>query len=210
MHVVEALPRLLSGFDEALAEYTRQHFRREGIEVHTSAPVSRVESDRVVLEEGGELPCGMVVWAGGNAPVPFVEELGLPLVKGRLRVDEHLALAGQPGAYAVGDCAALGDPALPATAQIAQRQGKYLARALARRAAQRPVAPFHYRPSGMLAYIGGGQALADLPQVTWSGRTAWLFWRSVYLTKLVSLANKVKVLFDWGKAAVFGRDVSRF
>jgi hypothetical protein len=26
----------------------------------------------------------------------------------------------------------------------------------------------------------------------------------------VSGANKVKVLFDWGKAALFGRDASRF
>ncbi len=62
----------------------------------------------------------------------------------------------------------------------------------------------------MLAYIGARQALADLPQVKWSGRTAWFFWRSVYLTKLVSLSNKIKVLFDWLKARLFGRDLSRF
>jgi NADH:ubiquinone reductase (non-electrogenic) len=62
----------------------------------------------------------------------------------------------------------------------------------------------------MLAYIGAGKALADLPHVRWSGRSAWIFWRSVYLTKLVGLANKVKVLFDWAKARAFGRDLSRF
>ena len=62
----------------------------------------------------------------------------------------------------------------------------------------------------MLAYIGAGRALADLPQAQWSGRGAWLFWRSVYLTRLVSPANKVKVLFDWVKARLFGRDLSRF
>jgi NADH:ubiquinone reductase (non-electrogenic) len=62
----------------------------------------------------------------------------------------------------------------------------------------------------MLAYIGGGEALADLPQAKWSGRSAWLFWRSVYLTKLVGWSNKVKVLFDWFKARLFGRDLSRF
>ena len=62
----------------------------------------------------------------------------------------------------------------------------------------------------MLAYIGAGKALADLPNVQWSGRAAWLFWRSVYLTKLVSPSNKIKVLFDWLKARLFGRDLSRF
>jgi hypothetical protein len=55
-----------------------------------------------------------------------------------------------------------------------------------------------------------GKALADLPQAKWAGWTAWLFWRSVYITKLVSFSNKVKVLFDWLKAQMFGRDLSRF
>lgn len=209
--LLEAAPRLLGGFDEALAEYTGEHFGREGIEVRTSTPVARVEADRVTLEDGSELRCGMVLWAGGLEARPLVSSLGLPLDRrGRLVVDRTLRLPGQTGAFALGDCAACGEPALPATAQVAQQQGKHLARALRLEAGGRQAPPFDYHPSGMLAYVGGGHALADLPQVKWSGRAAWLFWRSVYLTKLVSLANKVKVLFDWGKAAVFGRDTSRF
>jgi NADH dehydrogenase FAD-containing subunit len=39
---------------------------------------------------------------------------------------------------------------------------------------------------------------------------AYLFWRSAYLTRLVSFKNKVLVLFDWLKTSVFGRDLSRF
>jgi NADH:ubiquinone reductase (non-electrogenic) len=209
--LLEAAPRLLGGFDDALAAYTREHFGREGIEVRTSTPVARVEAQRVVLADGSELPCGMVLWAGGLAPRPLVRDLGFPLdSRGRLVVDRTLRLPGVSGAFALGDCAACGDPPLPATAQVAQQQGKHLARALRLEASGRHAPPFDFRNTGMLAYVGGGHALADLPQVKWSGRAAWLFWRSVYLTKLVSLANKVKVLFDWGKAAVFGRDTSRF
>ena len=209
--LVEALGRLLTSFDEALAEYTLQHFGREGIEVRTSAKVQAVEKERVLLQDGEVLPCGLVLWAGGNAPLPFVKSLGVPLSpRGRLPVDEYLRLPGRPEVYSLGDCASMGDPALPATAQVAQQQGKYLARALEQGRQGKPVEPFHFKASGMLAYIGGGEALADLPQVKWSGRGAWLFWRSVYLTKLVSFANKVKVLFDWVKARLFGRDLSRF
>ena len=62
----------------------------------------------------------------------------------------------------------------------------------------------------MLAYIGGNRALADMPSVKWSGYIAWLFWRSVYLTRLVSVKNKMLVLFDWLKTMFFGRDISRF
>lgn len=211
--LVEALGRLLTSFDEALAEYTLQHFGREGIVVRTSAKVQAMEKDSVLLQGGEILPCGLVLWAGGNAPVPFLKSLGEPLTpRGRLPVDPYLRLASRPDVYALGDCASLGDPALPATAQVAQQQGKYLARALDRRRQGKPADadPFQFKASGMLAYIGGGEALADLPKVKWSGRGAWLFWRSVYLTKLVSFANKSKVLFDWAKARLFGRDLSRF
>jgi NADH:ubiquinone reductase (non-electrogenic) len=209
--LVEAMGRLLSSFDEALANYTHRHFGREGIEVRTSAKVQAVEAEAVVLEGGERIPCGLVLWAGGNAPVPFLRNLGIPLDRrGRLVVDGYLRVPGREGVYALGDCAAVGEPALPATAQVAQQQGKYLAGALGRLRAGQPVEPFRFKASGMLAYIGGGQALADLPQVKWSGRGAWLFWRSVYLTKLVSPANKIKVLFDWLKARLFGRDLSRF
>ena len=210
--VVEALDRLLTSFDEALSEYTLIHFKREGIEVLTSSKVQSVEPELVRFADGKSLPCGLILWAAGNAPVPFIESLGAPLSSRgrRVIVDDFLRIPGREGAYALGDCAASGDPPLPATAQVAQQQGKYLARALERGRAGKPVEPFQFKASGMLAYIGGGEALADLPQVKWSGRGAWLFWRSVYLTKLVSPANKVKVLFDWWKARLFGRDLSRF
>lgn len=209
--LIEALGRLLTSFDEALSDYTRRHFLTTGIEVRTEARVKAIERERVVLESGEAVPCGLVLWAGGNAPVPFVASLGEPLDRrSRLLVDEYLRLPRRQGVYAIGDCAAVGEPALPATAQVAQQQGNYLARALTQLRAGRPVAPFRFKASGMLAYIGGGEALADLPQVKWSGRGAWIFWRSVYLTKLVSPANKIKVLFDWAKARLFGRDLSRF
>lgn len=209
--LVEALPRLLSGFDEALAGYTQEHFAREGVEVRTGARVRRVEPDGVHLEGGERIPCGLVVWAGGNAPVPLIAGLdAAKTAQGRLIVDRNLRLPGRPGVYALGDCATFGDAPLAATAQVAQQQGKYLARALERERRGRPAGPFRFHSFGMLAYIGAGEALADLPGVKWSGRTAWLFWRSVYLTKLVSLANKVKVLFDWVKGRLFGRDLSRF
>lgn len=211
--LVEALDRLLTSFDEALAAYTLTHFSREGIEVRTSSKVQSIEPGLVRFVDGQSLPCGMVLWAAGNAPVPFIESLGTPLSpRGRrVVIDEYLRIPGREGAYALGDCAAVGEPPLPATAQVAQQQGKYLAKALeGGRKGRKATEPFHFKASGMLAYIGGGEALADLPKVKWSGRGAWLFWRSVYLTKLVSPANKVKVLFDWIKARLFGRDLSRF
>ena len=209
--LLEAGERLLSSYDEALSEYTREHFERERIEVRTGVPVVRVWRESVRLEDGETIDCGRVIWAGGNGPLPLTRTIapeGSP--QGRIPVDDYLRLPGRGDIWALGDCAALGDPPLPATAQVAQQQGKYLARALNRRARGRQVKPFRFRPLGMLAYVGAGRALIQTSAGQWTGRGAWLLWRSIYLTKLVSFSNKVKVLFDWFKARVFGRDISRF
>src|SRR5437763_1015648 len=57
--VLEATPRLLGGFDAALADYTREHFGRGGIDVRTSTVVAQVEADRVLLADGTEVRCGL-------------------------------------------------------------------------------------------------------------------------------------------------------
>jgi NADH dehydrogenase FAD-containing subunit len=78
--LVEATSRILTGFDEALSDYTKRHFLHSGIEVRTSAKVAAVEPGRIVLADGEVIRCGLVLWAGGNAPVPFVStgEAGWP------------------------------------------------------------------------------------------------------------------------------------
>ena len=52
-----------------------------------------------------------------------------------------------------------------APAQVAERQGRYLAKALSHKpSADSPKpAPFVFKPWGMLAYVGGYQALHDTP-----------------------------------------------
>jgi len=209
--LAEATDRLLASFDSALAEYTSEHFAREGIDVQLGRPVERLEPGRVIFAAGEPLEAGLMVWAAGTRPSPLIEDLALELDRrGRILVDDAFRVRGAENVWAIGDCAADAARPLPATAQVAQQQGAHLARCLADRARGRTTRPFRFRSYGMLAYIGSRQALADLPQVKWSGRAAWFFWRSVYLTRLVSPSNKVKVLFDWIKARLFGRDLARF
>src|ERR1051325_5132934 len=163
------------------------------------------------LKDGTSFPYGLLVWSTGNGGAPFVRSL--PLKKDhndRIIIDEYLRVPGCDGVYALGDCATLEERNVPATAQLAQQEGRYLARSLNALAKNKPVSPFRERNLGMLAYVGSNRALADLTSVRAYGFATWLFWRSAYFTKLVSLKNKVLVLFDWFKALLFGRDISRF
>jgi NADH dehydrogenase FAD-containing subunit len=141
-----------------------------------------------------------------------VAALSYPKEKGRLLTDDFLRIPGHPELYAMGDCATIASGSLPQTAQVAMQTGKYLAKALNKRASGQEPEPFKFRNLGMLAYIGESRALADIPKanVHSSGTATYLFWRSAYLTRLVSFKNKVLVLFDWLKTWIFGRDLSKF
>ena len=131
-------------------------------------------------------------------------------------------------------------PRLPATAQVAAQQGAYAARLINRgfalgaagldappphrssptpplgpaSSAREAAQPFEFLSLGLLAALGDDDALTQLDagglQLRLSGRVAAALWRSVYLTKQVSLRNRVLILFDWAKTRVFGRDLSQF
>ena len=107
--------------------------------------------------------------------------------------------------FAVGDCSATG---LPATAQVASQEAKYLVKLLEGRTDK----PFEFKNFGSLAYIGNYDALVDggekKPKM--SGLAAFLVWRGAYLTMLMSVTNKILVPMYWFKAFFFGRDVTRF
>lgn len=75
--------------------------------------------------------------------------------------------------------------------------------------------PFQFLNLGILAYTGGNSALAQIapapnaPPIKGSGKVGNALWRSVYLSKQVSVRNRVLVLNDWIKRQVFGRDITR-
>jgi NADH dehydrogenase FAD-containing subunit len=75
--------------------------------------------------------------------------------------------------------------------------------------------PFVFLNLGLLAYLGGGEALTqvqigDVAVFSYFGSVAFVLWRSVYLVKQVATRNRVLVTFDWIKSALFGRDMTRF
>jgi len=209
--LLEATNQLLNTFDTALRDYTLHLFRRQRIEVRLKSIVGKVSEKGLSLQDGSHVPCGLLVWSTGIGQLPFVRNLPFAKSKNsRILVDAFLRVKGFTNVYAAGDCATMDPVDFPATSQVAQQEGRYLARLLNNSALKKSTRPFRYRHYGMLAYVGSNKALADLAAVKGKGFSTWLFWRSTYLTKLVSLKNKVLVVFDWIKTFLFGRDISRF
>ncbi len=211
--LIEARDSILASFDKKLSEYAMKIFRRQNIVLKTNSLVSGVGKEFITLNDGTSFRYGLLVWAAGNTSTDFVRSSGLETDKrGKIITDSFFRVKNNGGyfenIFAVGDCAAINDKELPATAQVAQQLGLFLARYLNKEG--RVEKPFNFKNLGMLAYIGNRKALADTPQFKGTGFGTFVLWRSAYLTKLVSFKNKVLVLFDWAKTFVSGRDVSNF
>jgi NADH dehydrogenase FAD-containing subunit len=170
-----------------------------------------VRNDSIVLKDGETIPAGLTIWSAGIQPTELVQNSAFAKdCRGRIVVNSRLQVVGHQDIFGLGDCSFIPEKEYPTTAQVAQQQGKYLGKALNEWARGVAPKPFWYLHQGMLAYIGNNKALAETPAGGLRGWMAWLMWRSVYLTKLVSLRNKVLVVFDWCKARLFGRDLSHF
>ncbi|GAA5841994.1 hypothetical protein JCM5353_003644, partial [Sporobolomyces roseus] len=115
---------------------------------------------------------------------------------------------------------------LPATAQVADQEGKYLGKKFSKlaRSHNDQVAidngvyddpddllyePFSYKNLGSIAYIGNS-AVFDFDSFSFAGGLAAMYlWRSVYLSEAVSLRTRCLLMLDWIKRGLFGRDLSR-
>lgn len=207
--LIEASGRILSTFDGKLSEYAMKVFKRQKINLKINSQITRVTSGKIYLSDGEPLSYGLLVWATGNTAIDIIKNSDLSVNKqGKVLTDNYLKVLNTENIFAIGDCAAMETINLPATAQVAQKQGLFLAKHLNN--GEKSKEGFSFKSFGMLAYIGGHKALADTPGFKGTGFKTWILWRSAYLTKLVSFKNKILVLFDWWKAFLFGRDTSNF
>ena len=80
--IYDVATRILGGFDQRLAEYARDRFNRERIEIRTGTKVMAVHPEGISVQatdgRGEEfIECGLVVWATGLAPTPLTCELAV-------------------------------------------------------------------------------------------------------------------------------------
>jgi NADH dehydrogenase len=201
--VIEAGQEILGELDPALRRTASMELAARGIRVITGVGATGVTADRVKLDDGREIRTENVVWTAGIRPNAKLEDLDLPLTeRDGVIVDEHLRVPGRPGVWAIGDSAAIpqGDKRLaPPTAQAAVQEGRVVARNVlaAIDGREDKLEEFEYRPLGQLVELGSRFAVNDVMGVRFSGFTAALFWRAVYLSKLESPQNRARVAADW-------------
>jgi NADH:quinone reductase (non-electrogenic) len=199
--VVEAGPRVLSGFPERLAAFARRSLERMGVEVLLDTPIEAIDRDGVIAK-GRRIEAANVIWCAGVEAAPAARWLGVPACKGgRVRVAPDLSVPGHADIFVIGDAAFVTGPTgepLPGLAPVAKQQGQYAGEVIARLVRRETAPPpFHYRDQGALATIGRHSAIADLGWIRLTGWVAWVLWGIVHIFFLIGFRNRMAVFLNW-------------
>jgi NADH dehydrogenase len=170
-------------------------------------------ADSIQLSTGEEVPTRSLIWCVGVRAVPLVDGLDLAANRGRVVVDEFMAVPGSPGIYACGDCAAVPDLTRPGqicgmTAQHAQRQGKLVAHNVAASLGIGVAKPYKHADLGFLVDLGGLAAAANPLHVPLSGPAANAVTRAYHLYAMAG--NQARVLTDWALNAATPPGIASF
>lgn len=199
--LIEAGPRILSGFTEDLSDYAQRALTRLGVEIRLGHAVSRCSEEGVEL--GGEfLPASTIIWAAGVAASPAAEWLHAPADRaGRVMVMPDLTVPGHPDIFVIGDAAhveSTDGKLVPGVAPAAKQEGQYVARAIqARLRGEKFGKNFIYKNAGNLATIGKRAAIVDFGWIKLKGRLAWWIWGIAHIFFLIGLRNRLAVAMNW-------------
>jgi NADH dehydrogenase/putative oxidoreductase len=199
--LVQAGPRLLPAFPEALSEVTRRSLADIGVNVLLDSKVRMIDADGVITNDR-RIYSRTVLWAAGVAASPAAKWLNAEADKvGRVKVQPDLSVTHLPEVYVVGDTALAnglkGQP-VPGLAQAAKQGGAFVAKVIRAKLRGEAVSlAFSYRHMGSLATIGRKSAVADFGIVRLSGGMAWWLWGIVHVLFLVGSRNRVAVVLNW-------------
>jgi NADH dehydrogenase len=210
--LVEATERVMPEVSPQLAEFAERELRGRGIEIRTETTLEELTRSTARLSDGEVVPTRTCVWTAGVRPHPSVEKLRLPLdERGRIRVDRTMRVEGRTDVWAIGDAAAVPDPAKrrqepsPPPCQHASRQGRRVAENVAATLSGGRPQPFRYRTLGVFVDMGQHKAVATILGVRLRGFPAWFAARSYHLAVMPGLVRKVRLAADWSVGLVFGR-----
>jgi NADH dehydrogenase len=205
--LLDTAERVLPGLRERLSATAAATLAGRGVEIRTRTSVQEATAEGVLLSDGSMVPTRSLIWCVGVRPDPLVDTLGLPTDRGRLVVDENLAVPGQPGLWACGDAAAVPDLTRPGqvtamTAQHAQRQGDTAGRNVAAALGHGKARRYKHRDLGFVVDLGGFDAAADPLGVPLGGFPAKVVTRGYHLSAMPG--NRTRTAVDWTENAVLG------
>lgn len=197
--LVEGADRLLSAFDPKLSQKAYVYLSQLMVDIRLNTVMKGYDNKKVLFADGHEEYWETLIWTAGvkGEPMPGIpnEYIGRG---GRIMVDEFNKVKGVEDVFAIGDIALMQTEKYPnghpQVAQPAIQQARNLARNLNDGFMNRP---FVYNDKGTMATIGRNKAIAQIGNMTFSGRFAWWLWMLIHLLSILGVRTKATVLLNW-------------
>jgi len=236
--IYDVAPHILSAYDAKLHDYATSQLKARNVDVAPNTRIERVDEHALYITDKGRVPYGMLIWATGNKNVTLIESIDVKInAKGlkriltddKLRVFRKSEAAGTTtsaspeiwdGVFSLGDAADIEGQSLPTTAEVAVQKAKYLvenfnalpASPTSTTSSSSFTKPFVYAQKQLVSYIGhhdGVIAGKGPNDPGWTGRSAWLAWRSGSLIWNRNWRSRVVIVITWALNRVFGTEMAR-
>lgn len=175
--------RLLARFCPKTHRLALDSLTRRSITVLEGTHVSRLEQDRVLLEDGRSLPLDISLIAVGIRPYPIFKDSQIPSsADGGLLVNSYLQSVGYPEIFGGGDCITFEESPLDKVGVYAVRQNSVLYHNLLAALEARELLPFQPQTVYLLIFnLGNGRGIFWRKNLVWEGRSC--FWLKDYIDR---------------------------
>lgn len=192
----------------------RKRLEKLRITLCLQSEVTKVEREKIILKNGTEKEASLIFWTAGFAANT------IPIDKKAYKSYEintygNILCAEKKekvkNIFALGDCSTLlvNGTKVPMLAQVAVKQAPVIAHnALYSLGFEKQQKEYIFLLEGFLISVGQYFAVAGIKDVYFSGFFSWWLWRTIYLTKLYGLKNKIRVAFNWTLNFFYPRDTS--
>lgn len=209
--LIEKSPELIPQFSPNLRKIAFNVLTQKKINILLNKGVVMIGKDFIKLDDGTEIRTNTVIWTAGVKPnLPEIVGNFEKDKIGRLILNKYLQVKNYKNVFAVGDncCFIQNEKPLPQLAQVAVRQAEIVSKNIFNLVKKKPLEKFIYKHQGDLISLGRFFAMGEIKGFSFSGKFAWILWRGVYLSKMISFPDKIRTLIDWILDLFHPRDVS--
>lgn len=187
--------------------------KKPHLKIILNTEVQNLADGKVVLKNNQEILTQTIVLTAGvkAATVEFDTRPELNN-KNQILVNQFLQIPNTPNIFVVGDMASFNcsERSIPQTAQAAESSAKAAAQNINLILTNQTLKPFIFKEKGQLISLGRWTAAAEISSFKFFGHFAWWVWRTIYASKIVGWANRIRVVLDWTIDIFYPRDISKF
>ncbi len=207
-HILPELGKMLpklQKYAEDIVKNTRH------IRLLTNVRLASATTEEALLNTGERISTRSIISCTGTTSSPLLDTLPFERDRsGRIVADQFCRVKGSEFVWAAGDCAAIPRPdggTCPPLAIWALTAGRQAAINIKATLKQRPLRPFRFTGLGDACTLGKWRAAGHLKHVPVRGLIGYLSWRIFCILYLPAWEKKMRVVFDWSMASIFGRDL---